>query len=111
MDKRQIHAAIESERLSLADLLDDLEEPEWAVRSLCPDWTVHEVLAHLTIPTRTSLPGMVAGMLKARGDFHRMTSRSGHARAVAFTPAERTQQLRETAGSARRMPGSGSWPR
>jgi uncharacterized protein (TIGR03083 family) len=107
VDEKQIHAAIESERLSLADLLDDLEEAEWAVRSLCLDWTVREVLAHLTIPTRTSLVGMVVGMLKARGDFHRMTSRSARARAAAFTPAQLTQQLRETAGSTRRMPGSG----
>ncbi len=107
MDEMQIRAAVESERLGLADLLDDLEEAEWAVRSLCPDWTVREVLAHLTIPTRTSQLGMVVGMLRARGDFHRMTSRGARARAAAFTPAQLIQQLRETAGSARRMPGSG----
>jgi uncharacterized protein (TIGR03083 family) len=107
MDEKQIHAAIESERLGLADLLEDLEEADWAVRSLCSEWTVREVLAHLTIPTRTSMWGMVVGMLKARGDFHRMTSRSARARAAAFTPAQLIDQLRETAGSARRMPGSG----
>lgn len=107
MDEGQIRAAVESERLSLADFLDDLEETEWAVRSLCPDWTVREVVAHLTIPTRTSLLGMVVGMLKARGDFHRMTSRGARARAAACTPAQLTQQLRGSAGSARRMPGSG----
>ncbi|MBM7808224.1 uncharacterized protein (TIGR03083 family) [Geodermatophilus bullaregiensis] len=107
MDEGQIRAAVGSERLGLADFLDDLEEAEWAVRSLCPDWTVREVVAHLTIPTRTSLPGMVVGMLKARGDFHRMTSTGARARAAASTPAQLTQQLRESAGSARRMPGSG----
>ena len=107
MDEGQIRAAVASDRLSLADLLDDLEETEWAVRSLCPDWTVREVVVHLTIPTRTSLPGMVVGMLKARGDFHRMTSGGARARAAAFTPTQLTQQLRESAGSARRMPGSG----
>jgi uncharacterized protein (TIGR03083 family) len=107
LDEQQIRAAIESERLSLADFLDELGEAEWAVRSLCPDWTVREVLAHLTIPTRTSMVGMVVGMLRARGDFHRMTSEGARARAAAFTPAQLTQQLRETAGSTRRMPGSG----
>jgi uncharacterized protein (TIGR03083 family) len=107
VDETQIRAAIESERLSLANFLDDLEEAEWAAPSLCRDWTVREVVAHLTIPTRTSLPGMVVGMLKARGDFHRMTFNSARARAAAFTPAQLTQQLRDTAGSARRMPGSG----
>lgn len=38
MDEGQIRAAVGSERLGLADFSDDLEEAEWAVRSLCPDW-------------------------------------------------------------------------
>jgi uncharacterized protein (TIGR03083 family) len=107
VDEGQIRAAIEYERLSLADFLDGLEPAEWAVPSLCPDWTVREVVAHLTLPTRTSLFGMVAGMLRARGDFHRMTATSARARAAAFPPAELIRQLRETAASTRRMPGSG----
>ena len=105
MNETEIHAALEAERLSLADFLDDLDGADWAVTSLCPAWTVRDVVAHLTIPTRTTLLGMVFGMLKAHGDFHRMTSRSASARAAAFTPARLTQQLRDTAGSARRMPG------
>lgn len=107
MDQTRIRAAVESERLSLADLLDDLQEAEWTASSLCPGWTVRDVVAHLTIPTRTSLPGMLAGMLRARGDFHRMTFRSARGRAADVPPAQLTRQLRETAGSARRMPGSG----
>jgi uncharacterized protein (TIGR03083 family) len=32
---------------SLDDLLDGLGEDDWAVQSLCPDWTVHGVATHL----------------------------------------------------------------
>jgi uncharacterized protein (TIGR03083 family) len=107
VDETLIRAATGSERLSLADFLDGLDEAEWATQSLCAEWTVRDVAAHLTIPTRTSLPGMVIAMVMARGDFHRMTSRGAGARAAAFTAAQLTEQLRETAGSTRRMPGSG----
>lgn len=107
MHEEQIHTAVETERLALADWLSELNDDEWTVPSLCPDWTVRDVVAHLTIPTRTGLAGMVVGMLKARGDFHRMTSDSARARASAHSPVQLIQQLRETAGSARRMPGSG----
>jgi uncharacterized protein (TIGR03083 family) len=32
---------------SLAELLPQLTEEQWATQSLCPDWTVHGVVAHL----------------------------------------------------------------
>ena len=32
---------------SIDDLFDQLDGPEWATRSLCPDWTVREVMVHL----------------------------------------------------------------
>ncbi len=42
-----IWPTIHAERQALADDLDQLSEEQWATRSLCSDWDVHDVLAHL----------------------------------------------------------------
>ncbi|MGI9156918.1 MAG: maleylpyruvate isomerase family mycothiol-dependent enzyme [Marmoricola sp.] len=107
MNEAEIGAVVESERLSLCKLLEDLDPADWTVVSLCPDWTVRDVVAHLTTTTRATKPDMILAMIRARGNFHRMTSRTARRRASAFTPAELVAQLRDTAGSTRRMPGSG----
>ncbi|WP_246633315.1 maleylpyruvate isomerase family mycothiol-dependent enzyme [Pseudonocardia nigra] len=107
MDRDEIEAAVWAERLSLCDFLDGLDEPEWGVQSLCSAWTVREVVAHLTVTTRATIPFVLKAAIKARGDFHRMTADVARARATAFTPAELVRQLRESADSSRRMPGSG----
>ncbi|NRQ40272.1 maleylpyruvate isomerase family mycothiol-dependent enzyme [Nonomuraea sp. NN258] len=107
MDTEAVHAAVEAERLSLCALLEKLDDAEWATPSLCSGWTVRDVAAHLTTTTRTTPLSMVTGMIRARGDFHRMTDRRARARAAAATPAELVTLLRESAASARRMPGSG----
>ncbi|RLK58730.1 maleylpyruvate isomerase family mycothiol-dependent enzyme [Actinokineospora cianjurensis] len=93
-----------AERLSLADLLDDLSDAEWRAPSLCAGWTVHDLAAHLTLSTRTTLPLFLGGIIRARGDFDRMEADTARARAARFTPAELVAQLRETAHSPRRAP-------
>lgn len=106
MDALEIRRIVEAERLSLCDVLDGLDTGQWSTPSLCEGWTVHEVVAHLTLPTRTSFLAMVMGMARAGGDFDRMADRSARRRAARFEPPALIAQLRETAGSARRMPGS-----
>ena len=50
-------ALVDAERLALADFLSGLAPDEWSVPSLCGEWTVQEVAAHLaftnTMPLRT----------------------------------------------------------
>ena len=50
LDRDAIWAAIDRERLDLADLLDDLDEQEWAHPTLCAGWRVRDVAAHLAWP-------------------------------------------------------------
>ena len=47
MNRDRIHAAITHERLSIADLIDDLDEAQLATASLCGGWDVKTVGAHL----------------------------------------------------------------
>lgn len=106
MDQPTILAAVEAERLKLCAFLDTLDPTDWATPSLCAGWTVRDVVAHLTTPTRTTMFEMITGAIRALGNFHRMADRQARTRAAAFPPADLIAQLRETAGSTRRMPGS-----
>ena len=106
MDRDAILRAVEAERRDLADLLDRLAPADWDVESLCADWTVRDVVAHLTLVTRLSKPAAVLGVLRARGDIHKMIGDAARRRGAEFTPAELVAQLRATAGSARRPLGA-----
>ncbi|WP_020667499.1 maleylpyruvate isomerase family mycothiol-dependent enzyme [Amycolatopsis nigrescens] len=104
MDRDEILSWVKAERLGLADLLDELEDHEWATASLCPKWTMHDLAAHLTLSTRTTIGVVLKGAIKARGNWDRMEADLALERAASFTPAELIAQLRETAGSPRRAP-------
>jgi uncharacterized protein (TIGR03083 family) len=47
VDRNQIHAATARERRRIADLIDDLDEAQLAIPSLCTGWDVKTVGAHL----------------------------------------------------------------
>jgi len=106
VDREAILRAVEAERLGLADLLDRLAPADWDVGSLCAGWTVRDVVAHLTLTTRLSKPAAILAVLRARGDINRMIGDSARSRAAEFTPEELVEQLRATAGSARRPLGT-----
>lgn len=61
--------AIETERRSLADLLDTLSAEQWESRSLCVEWRVRDVAAHVAMtPRAPTLSTTITGMVRARGD-------------------------------------------
>lgn len=47
MDQSTMWDAVHAERRSLARDLDGLSADQWEAPSLCPGWSVHDVLAHL----------------------------------------------------------------
>lgn len=105
-DQELIAAAVTAERLALSDVLEELSADEWRTRSLCDRWTVHEVVAHLTLATRETMRGMIGGMIKARGRWERMNAEQAIARASRCAPAALVGHLRDTATSTRRAPMS-----
>ena len=109
VDRSRLLAAVETERLRLADFLDELEPPAWEATSLCPERTMREVLAHLTTATRSQEVRTVVGAIRAQGDIDRVIADQGRERAAEFDPATLIAQLRDTAGSSRRMLGSSRW--
>ncbi|MCW0213021.1 MAG: maleylpyruvate isomerase family mycothiol-dependent enzyme [Pseudonocardia sp.] len=107
LERADIDSALRTERLSLCGYLDDLGEAEWSAQSLCTAWTVRDVVAHLTFTTRATVPFVLKAAIRARGSFDRMEETVAADRAARFTTDELVGQLRESADSSRRMPGSG----
>ncbi|MBB5912300.1 uncharacterized protein (TIGR03083 family) [Nocardia transvalensis] len=87
---------VHAERAALIEDLARIEDERWDVPSLCDGWTVHDVAAHLAETARTTRLGFVAGMIRARFDFHRQNAR-GIERARGATPAETLRRLRSVA--------------
>ena len=106
LSRTAVDAAVAAERHRVADLVADLTDEQWATPSLCAAWTVRDVVAHLTVTTRMTVPRLLPAAVRARGDFDRMAVDLAAERAAAYSTAELVGQLRESAGSTRRMPGS-----
>ena len=106
MPPANVAPAVTAERLGLCDLLDTLDADDWQTPSLCAGWTVHHVVAHLTLTTRDSVWDLIKGAIAARGDFNRMTADMARHHADRFAPPDLIGQLRATAASTRRTPMS-----
>ena len=69
-----LFALVARERRRTADMLDTLDDAQWATPSLCSEWTVRDMAAHLVLPFSISMPGLVVGMVRHRGSFHRFST-------------------------------------
>ena len=102
MDREEKWAVIAGQRRALADLLANLDEDSWERPSLCAEWRIKDVVAHLALtPQSPGVLHIVALGLRARGDFDAVN------RDLAVThadrpPAELVAELRRLAGSRRK---------
>lgn len=97
----------QAERQRLADLLDDLPHPQWDHASLCAGWRVREVVAHITMPFRTTGGATFAGLLKAGFSFHRYADRDAHTAAATMSEQELSELLRANITHPWSPPGGG----
>ena len=105
-DRQSVQVDVEAERREFCEWLEPLEPSDWEAPSLCDGWSVRDVVAHLTLSTRTSALDFAKGMLRYRGNFDRMEAERAHARAFEFSPDELIEQLRAHAGSTAHAVGS-----
>jgi len=105
-DDDAVLSALEAERLDLRDRLGQLGPADWSTPSLCGNWTVHDVAAHLALATRESTWDFVTGMIRSLGNFDRMTAQNAQRHAERYPPGAIINQLRATAGSAHTTFGS-----
>ena len=59
---------IHTERARLADLLTTLEPEQWALATLCADWTVEQVVAHLSVAANTGRWAWIRSIVRAGFD-------------------------------------------
>jgi uncharacterized protein (TIGR03083 family) len=89
-------------------MLGELRPEQWAAPSLCAGWRVREVVAHMTMPFRMTLPRFVAGMVRARGNFNRMADRAARADTARLSDAQLLASLRDNVAHPWKPPGGGA---
>jgi uncharacterized protein (TIGR03083 family) len=92
-----------AERAALAADLARLAGQRWATRSLCDQFTVREVLAHLTAGASLNPVRWMAGVIRCRFDFDRQVAMR-LAEHLGATPAETLARFRRVVTSTTRPP-------
>lgn len=105
-DRMDTFSEIADERRGLADLLSGLTGEQQTARSLCGEWTVHDVAAHLIVPLEVSTPQFMLTMLACRGDFDRTNVRLTRQQA-GRSIGEIIEVLRQKAEKRFTPPGAG----
>ncbi|MHA7139918.1 MULTISPECIES: maleylpyruvate isomerase family mycothiol-dependent enzyme [unclassified Arthrobacter] len=100
-----IWQTVHAERRHLAADLSDLSESQWTVPSLCPGWTIHDVLAHLVDTARTSRVSFIRDLLAARMNFDR-ANEVGVARTRRDDPRDTLAAFMDTAHLTRTPPAN-----
>ncbi|WP_246612370.1 maleylpyruvate isomerase family mycothiol-dependent enzyme [Paractinoplanes bogorensis] len=90
---------IRAEYAALADDLAGLDDGQWAKQSLCGEWTIEEVVAHLTAAASLSFPRWLRSVIGARFDFD-LHNRRRVAEFRGATPAETLARYRAAAAHA-----------
>jgi uncharacterized protein (TIGR03083 family) len=105
MDRDQVWQVLDAQRISQAGLLEQLSEDEWQRPSLCADWTVRDVAAHLTLQQLG--PGAaIAMMLRWRGSIWAKIGGAARRRAAVLSTGQIIAEIRGMAGSRRHNFGS-----
>ncbi len=102
-----LHEEIAAQRTMLADLLDSLPAGSWDAPTLCAGWRVREVVAHITMPFRYSMPKFLAELARNRGNFNAMADRCARRDAAALTAAGLAAAVRDNIRHPWQPPGGG----
>jgi uncharacterized protein (TIGR03083 family) len=82
------HELLRANDLRFLDVARGLSDRDWSRRSLCSEWTNHDVLAHLVVGYQVSPRTVVLEMLRHRGSFDRSNTELAQSLAAGRTPAE-----------------------
>lgn len=107
MTDTELRTAVVAERRDQVDLLAGLTPEQWDLPTLCAGWRVREVIAHTTMPYRTSVPRMIVEMVRARGSFNRMADRTARRDAERMSAADLQAALRDNVEHPWTPPGGG----
>jgi uncharacterized protein (TIGR03083 family) len=103
MDDELTWQVIERERTALGGMLATLTPRQWEQPSLCAEWTVRDVAAHVIAWPATTLGQGLVAALRAGGHYNRMIRDEARRRAQRPT-AEIVADFARLAGSRRHPP-------
>jgi uncharacterized protein (TIGR03083 family) len=95
---------IHAERQRLIDDLQPLTEEQWRTPSLCPEWTVHQALAHVVALTKQTPPKFFGKFAASGFQFNKMAAKD-IAREGSGTPAQTLAELAAHIGDTTAPPG------
>lgn len=107
MPEDDVRAEVTAERREQVAVLESLTPAQWDSPTLCEGWRVREVLAHTTMPYRTSVPRFLLELARSGGRFDRMSDRVARRDAARMTGDELVAQLRDNVGHGWKPPGGG----
>ena len=95
MNETEYWDLIHTERARLADLLTTLEPEQWALATQCADWTVEQVVAHLTAAANTGRWAWIRSIIRAGFDPAKHNARLLE-RHLGATPEETLARFRDS---------------
>jgi len=99
-----IWPVIHGERKALAQDLQDRKSDDWATTSLCTQWTVRDVLAHMTSTTSLTPPAFFLRLAASGFNFGRLQEQ-GVAGNRGSSPADTLTRFEAVVGSVKHPPG------
>lgn len=103
-EREAIWDAVHEDRRRLVRDLEGISDEQWRAPSLCPGWSVHDVLAHLVDSATTTRLGFVRQMVAARFSFDRANDH-GVERHRAADPRHTLHAFRAVADRTDTPPG------
>jgi uncharacterized protein (TIGR03083 family) len=100
----EIWTEVHAERKALAADLRGLDSEDWAKPSLCGDWTVRDVLAHMTSAAKLTPPTFFGKMIGSGFKFEKV-QQQGVAAQRGATPADTLANFESVLTSVKHPPG------
>jgi uncharacterized protein (TIGR03083 family) len=109
MAKPDVWSTIHVERRALAADLEGLTDAQWSTPSLCGDWSVRDVLGHMTATAELTPLAFFAGLIGSGFRFQSMQAK-GIAKQNEGTPADTLARFQAQADATTHPPGpTDSW--
>jgi uncharacterized protein (TIGR03083 family) len=96
-----IKELIRTERQALVEFLETLTPEEWATQSLCGEWTVQDVAAHLAVASSMSAPAVMGSFVRSGFRINRSNAENARIWAQRGTDAILEQLRTVTANDAK----------
>jgi uncharacterized protein (TIGR03083 family) len=99
-----VWSTIHGERSALAADLEGLSDEQWSSKSLCTDWSVRDVLAHMTATATITPVGFVGQFISSGFSLTKLQAK-GMASVQGSSPADTLSHFKAAAGSSQHPPG------